>query len=170
MASSCGIKIPAEDWYFSLIFYFSLFFYFSSLFYFSLFFKFSLLFYFFLICMWVETHLGEDMMNVWFCEVSWEICFSEENLRNLFFRDSLLRQIGPRGGNIITDEIIVIFALLSSLHYLHIIIFTTLSSHHYRYLCPKRSQSNKLAKLGDAIAVSNLKLSPTHWLTDKGRC
>ena len=33
---------------------------------------------------------------------------------------------------------------------------------------------NKLAKLGDAIVISNLKLyitdPPTHWLTDRGRC
>ena len=29
---------------------------------------------------------------------------------------------------------------------------------------------NKLAKLGDAIAISNLKLSITEPLTDRGRC
>ena len=48
-------------------------------------------------------------------EVSWEICFSEENLRNLFFRDSLLRQIGGGGGNIITALItITIFKIVAS--------------------------------------------------------
>ena len=37
-----------------------------------------------------------------------------------------------------------------------------------------RETKNKLAKLGDAIAISNLKLSPTDSLTDsptdRGRC
>ena len=48
-------------------------------------------------------------------EVSWEICFSEENLRNLFFRDSLLRQIGGGDGNIITALItITIFKIVAS--------------------------------------------------------
>ena len=47
---------------------------------------------------------------------------------------------------------------------INVIVFLCILHTNYRM--------NKLAKLGDAIAISNLKLSPTHPLTDRltGRC
>ena len=42
---------------------------------------------------------------------------------------------------------------------INVIVFLCILHTNYRM--------NKLAKLGDAIAISNLKLSPTHPLTDR---